>query len=281
MSAYKSFAVVGGGTVGLPIVNALAAKNVPVILLSRPNSSAKTVPEGVKVITVDLADADAVAKVLKEHSVDVVISTVTTAAVSGQKALIDAAKLATVKLFVPSEFGHPTDGHTHGPLGEKAEIGKYLKSVGIPSTRIYTGPFVQFVPWLIGTEGKFQIIGKGDTPFSVTSIPDIAGFVAHILTTAPPSELENRILRLQGDRPTLNGIAAQFKATPVYVDKITGRGELDGFLTGLFVAIEEGAGSTGWVFDKKAEGTGSEAAGSANALWPGHHWQTIKDVHNV
>ncbi|KAJ7027859.1 hypothetical protein C8F04DRAFT_1189068 [Mycena alexandri] len=60
MSAHKSFVVVGDGTVGIPLINSPAAKNVSVILLSRPGSSAKTVPSGVMVIEVDTNDAAAV-----------------------------------------------------------------------------------------------------------------------------------------------------------------------------------------------------------------------------
>jgi len=281
MSAYKSFAVVGAGTVGLPIVNALAAQNVTVIVLSRPGSSTKTVPSGVQVVQVDFNDAVAVAAVLKEHKVDVVLSTVTTTASAAQKSLVDAAKLAAIKLFVPSEYGFPTEGQTQGPLAVKNEIAEYLKSANIPSTRIYTGAFTEFIPWLAdySAGGKIKVIGKGDAPISYTSIPDIAGFVAYILTTHPPSELENRILRLEGDRASLNELAVQFKTSVEHVDSIEGEG--GEFKTRLHNLIDAGAGSTGWDGVKNAEGTGSNAAGSGNALWPGHHWQTIKEVHKL
>ncbi|KAF7341119.1 NmrA domain-containing protein [Mycena venus] len=264
MSAYKSFAVVGAGTLGLPVLNALAAaQDVSVILLSRPGSTTKTVSSGVEVIPVDFADAAAVAAVLKK------------------KSLVDAAKLAAVKLFVPSEYGLPTEGHTDGPLGAKNQIAVYLKSSGIPSTRIFIGAFPEFIPWLVNYSpgGKFSIVGKGETPVSFTSIPDIAGFVAYVLTTLPPSELEDRILRLEGDRSNLKDIAAQFKASVEHVDSIAG--EMGEFKTSLQHATNTGAGSTGWDPVKKAEGTGSNAAGSANALWPGHQWQSIKEVHNL
>lgn len=128
MSSYKSFAVIGAGAIGLPIAGALAAaKDVSVVLLSRPGSSAKTVPSSVKVVQVDHNDAAAVAAVFKEHKVDVVLSTITTAASAAQKSLVDAAKLASVKLFVPSEYGLPTVGYNDGPMGEKNQIaGKTL-----------------------------------------------------------------------------------------------------------------------------------------------------------
>ncbi|KAJ7678477.1 hypothetical protein B0H17DRAFT_1206718 [Mycena rosella] len=79
MSTYKSFAVVGGGLIGLPIVNALVAQNISVVLLSRPEGSTKT-----------------------EHKVDVVLSTVTTMAAAAQTSLVEAARLTGVKLFAPS-----------------------------------------------------------------------------------------------------------------------------------------------------------------------------------
>ena len=59
---------------------------------------------------------------------EVIIATVAKAAVLVQKPLVDAAKLASVKLFVPSEFATPTDSEpagTHNPvagIGDKAEV---------------------------------------------------------------------------------------------------------------------------------------------------------------
>ncbi|KAF7330292.1 NmrA domain-containing protein [Mycena venus] len=282
MTSYKSFAVIGAGTVGLPIVNALAAtKDVSVILLSRPGSSAKTVPSSVKVVQVEFNDAAAVAAVFKEHKVDVVLSTITTTASAAQKSLVDAAKLAAIKLFVPSEYGLPTEGHKDGPLGEKNQIAAYLKSSGIPSTRIFTGLFTEFIPWLVdySNGGKIKVVGKGEAPVSFTSVPDIAGFVGYVLTNLPPSELEDRILRLEGERSSLNGLATQFKTSVEHVDSITG--DAGEFKTGLQHEMDVGAGSTGWDVVKNAEGTGSNAAGSANALWPGHQWKSIKEVHNL
>jgi saccharopine dehydrogenase-like NADP-dependent oxidoreductase len=122
MPTYNSLAVVGGGSIGLPILNALAAQNISVVLLSRPGASAKSVPSGVKTETVDTSDANAVAGVLKQYKVEVVISTTTTLAAASQTVLVDAAKQANVKLFVPAEFGMPTEGQTEGIQGAKNEV---------------------------------------------------------------------------------------------------------------------------------------------------------------
>ncbi|KAJ7153110.1 hypothetical protein C8R43DRAFT_1002933 [Mycena crocata] len=279
MSVYKSFAVVGGGMIGLPIVIALASRNVSVVLLSRPGSSQKQVPSGVEIVTVDFIDSAAVAAVFKAHNIDVVVSTITTQAVGAQKSLVDAAKHSGVKLFAPSEYGMPTDGPSPGFLGEKTSLAEYLKSVEIPSARFYVGIFTEIIPWLVGfsEHGKFRIVGKGEVPISWTSVPDIAGFVAYVLTALPTSELENRIFRIEGDRLSMTEVGTLFNTVVEHVENI----ESEESKAGLMKIMDTGAGSTGWDVVEKVEGTGKKAAGSDNALWPGHHWQTVKEVHGL
>ncbi|KAJ7659541.1 hypothetical protein DFH06DRAFT_1269108 [Mycena polygramma] len=281
MSTYKSFAVVGGGRVGIPIVNALAAQNVSVVLLSRPASASKPVLSGVPVVRVDLTDAAAVAAVFKEHGIDVVLATMTVFAAAAQKAVVQAAKLAAVKLFVPSEYGMPTDGQTEGILGDKNKIAADLKSLGIPSTRIYAAMFIELVPWVVGysEHGKVIIVGKGEAPVSFTSLAEVAGFVAYILTHLPPPELEDRIFRLEAERACLNDLGEYFKCAVEHVSIITGEhGAAKTMLLGHF---DTGAGSTGWDAANKVERSGTEAAGSGNAAWPGHKWRGIKEVLNL
>ncbi|KAJ7841595.1 hypothetical protein B0H14DRAFT_3457367 [Mycena olivaceomarginata] len=146
----------------------------------------KTVLSEVPVVEVYSNDAAAVAAAFKEHKIDLVIATLGAAATAAQKPLVDAAKLTGVKLFVPSEYGFATDGSADGDAAE-----------------IRRDPFDQDIHWNFRwkhpVDSKIKSVGKGNTPVSVTSIPDITGFVAHVLTTAPPSELEDLILRLEGD----------------------------------------------------------------------------------
>ena len=78
---------------------------------------------------------------------DVVVSTLAVAALNVQPGIAEAAKEAGVKLFVPSEFGGPTEGETEGLFGAKASIQERLKAIGIPYTLFYTGPFADFI-WI-------------------------------------------------------------------------------------------------------------------------------------
>ena len=106
--------------------------------MTRPEStSAKSLPSGVKAISIGLTDVPALAAAFKENQIEVVISTVGVGGLPDQKLLGDAAKQAGVKLFVPSEFGFPTIGQTKGELGLKNQMGDYLKEIGVPFARIF------------------------------------------------------------------------------------------------------------------------------------------------
>ena len=98
-----------------------------------------------KLIPVDYSDKESVKKALT--GVDVVISTLAATALELQPGIAEAAKEAGVKLFVPSEFGGPTEGETAGLFGAKASIQERLKAVGIPYALFYTGPFADFI-WI-------------------------------------------------------------------------------------------------------------------------------------
>ncbi|KAJ7657487.1 hypothetical protein B0H17DRAFT_1213527 [Mycena rosella] len=282
MSSYKSFAVIGAGALGSTIVAAFAAQNLPVVVLARPGSkSTDKLPAGAKLATVDTSDAAAVAAIFKEHTVDVVLSAITGNAIGAQKSLIEAAKAANIKLFVPSEYGVPTEGLNEGVWAEKNQIAKQLKSAGIPSLRIYNGIFTEYIPWLFlnAETKKIHIVGKGEAPLSATALPDVAGFVVHVLTTLPSAELENKIFRIEGERTKANDLGALFKTAVEYVTEIPG--EMGDIKTAVATELDSGLGSTGWSVVTKSEGTGDAAASSANKLWPGHHWKTIKEVHGL
>ncbi|KAJ7641496.1 hypothetical protein FB45DRAFT_1053995, partial [Roridomyces roridus] len=279
MPSSTTIAVVGAGKIGFPLVSALAASNAAiVVLLSRNGLPAdKPLPPGVIVEKVDyLADTAALEALFKTHQVDAVVSAVATEVVAKQTVLIDAAKAAGVKLFIPSEFGMVSDGQAANP---KNKIAEYLESVGLPYARVWNGMLTEFLPFFVGfsEHGKIKIVGKGDTPMSFTSIVDITGFLAYVLTSVPLSDLSNRrILRLQGDRATLKSLAPLFNTTVEHADAITGpMGDLRTFMMRM---VDTGVGSTGWDVSQQKEGEGERAAGSANDLWPGHQWKSIKDV---
>ncbi|KAG6617112.1 Isoflavone reductase P3 [Phytophthora cinnamomi] len=73
----------------------------------------------------------------------------------------------------------------------------------MPATTFYTGIFAEFLPIFMDyhfDEGYMNVVGKGETPYSITSRTDAGRFVAHVLSTAPKSALENAKLPFEAER---------------------------------------------------------------------------------
>ncbi|KAG0698720.1 hypothetical protein DFH29DRAFT_855560 [Suillus ampliporus] len=284
---FKSFAIIvdAGPHIGIPIVKAFLAIGVPILVIARPTSTnTSALPSddpNLKVVRADYTTAPEISAILRENKIEVFISTVTPlfGGLTVQNVLADAAKEAGVKLFVPSEFSTapPAIGLGH----EKHDFAIYAKSIGLPTLRVYNGILDEFVPWLTAlTEtGKFHIVNKGDMSGSFTAIPDVAGYVAHILTTQPPSRLLDVEIRIEGQRATLSEISALYKGSVpvVHCDELPTEGVVAAEVRTLFQRrFEVGGASCGWDHE-----TGIDDAGLAkkdNSLWEGHQWLTIGEV---
>lgn len=274
-------------------LQALVAEGATVTVVTRPESSTtKALPAGVKVVSVAHTDVPALAATFKEHQIEVVVSTVGHPALPNQKLLGDAAKQAGVKLFFPSEYGYTTIGLTHGELALKTQFAEHLKQIGLPSARVLvsyivmtnickvlttnfqTGGFITFIPWLTAVDsGKVKITGgKGDAKASFTDPGDIAGFIAYIITHLSPSELSDKVFRIEGEHASMLDIAEYYGLPAEHVDDMG-----DEFRTYLQTIVNSGKGSTAFHNPSGKELTGSEAANASNALWPGHHWKNIKE----
>ena len=100
---------------------------------------------GAKRIVVDYS-SPSLSKVLE--NTDVVISALsrTPEASVNQEALAKACKIAGVKIFVPSDFGTPTEGQDNAVFILKDQFkSKLLKEIGLPYTTFYTGCLTDFV----------------------------------------------------------------------------------------------------------------------------------------
>ncbi|KAF8490915.1 NAD-P-binding protein [Russula emetica] len=215
MSGYTNFAVAGAGNIGSYIVQQLLRDKAAgilkeVVVLSRQGSK-NTIQGDAKVIEVDYSNDASIKHALT--GVDVVISTVPTAAFNVQWKVAAAAKEVGVKLFVPSEFGGISEGASEGIQVEKANVQAQLKDLGLPYTAFYTGAFADeiWVPFLDLdlTSGKVSIGGDGNKPFPFTSRTDIARYVSYVLTRLPSEQLKNRSFTMAGDSKSFNEV---FKA---------------------------------------------------------------------
>ncbi|KAF1326156.1 Isoflavone reductase p3, partial [Globisporangium splendens] len=208
MVAYKSFAVLGAGSLGSHIINELLKTNVSVKVLTRDDTKpafAEYKENGATVVKVDYSNEDELKKAFS--GVEVVVSALALSVLSIQVEIAKVAKAAGVQLFVPAEYGiYVTESFTF----HKKVVQDALKELQLPYTVFYTGFFARDHGFLgfDYANGRIRVVGSGDVPFSLTARPDIARFVAHALTTAEPSDLAWAKIPIEGDRKTFLEIAA-------------------------------------------------------------------------
>jgi len=285
MSGFKNFAVAGAGNLGKDIVKALLhlkkegiVATVKVLTRAGGSKSTELADLGATFVEVNYGEPASLKQALSGS--EVVISTLGAPALGSQAQLADASKAAGVQLFVPSEFGNPTDGKTEGLFAMKDALKKHLRDLNLPFAVFYTGPFPDFVlkPFF-GFDfknGKVTFGGSGEAPISWTSIPDIGRFVAHVLTALPKKELEWRTFRIEGDRHSFNSLIVSYEQRTGKKVEVTkrSRAELEAaikenphdFVSFLLLEWDLGGGVTG----KPEE--------ISNGVWPGWNPRSAVDV---
>ena len=92
-----------------------------------------------RIATAEYTDISALTTAL--GGTHVVISTVTVVAIASQVHIAQAAKAAGAQVFIPSEFGGPTEHLNDKQLGLKSALHAKLREVGPPLLLVYTGAF--------------------------------------------------------------------------------------------------------------------------------------------
>jgi uncharacterized protein YbjT (DUF2867 family) len=154
--------------------------------------------KGAKIRPFDVNSANASAGL---KGIDVLVCTTGFEGMVFQTTLAKAAVAAGVKLFVPTEFGDTTDDRTESLLAFKASIREEIKTLGLPTVAFFTGLWTEWIEHL-GFDlknNKIVIKGQGDAEISMTSIDDVARFVAYVLTELPKARLENARFSIQGE----------------------------------------------------------------------------------
>ncbi|OWY92956.1 hypothetical protein PHMEG_00037815 [Phytophthora megakarya] len=191
MSVFTNFAVIGADDVGGTVVDELLQKGSSVGILTRDESKPdlqafKT--RGATLHQVSYGDEATVTKALCGS--DVVVNTVAAYFIKEQRVIISAVKVAGIQLFVPSEYGVRV---TKGPNVIKRQVQDLLTQHQIPFIIFYTGIFAELLSTFLDyhyDEGYMNVVGKGETAFSITARTDMGRFVAHMLATAPRNKLE-------------------------------------------------------------------------------------------
>jgi len=197
MSGIKNIVIAGGsGSVGTIIVDEFVkSQRFNVFVLTREGSTS-AFPRSVQVLKTDYNVAS-LTSLLSSSRIDAVVSNLSGWALGApQIALVDAAKAAGVKRFLPSEFGSDTTNPKVVELVElfkgKKEIVDYLKTKegdGFEWTSLITGAFLD---WglrhsFIGVnikERKFYQWDNGAVPFTTTNIATIGKAIVNLLSTS-------------------------------------------------------------------------------------------------
>jgi len=222
MSGYKSFGVIGAGNIGSWIIDGLLrekanGKVTNVTVITRSNAQADHpdwVSKGAKFAVTDY-DSDESLKSAFE-GVDVLISTISASVIPKQLKFATVASAAGVQLFLPSEFGIPTDKATQGIFLAKKQVQDKCKELNLPYSLIFTGFWTDttFIP-LFGFDfenGTVDIGGKGETPITFTSREDVIRFILHVLLDVPKSTVEWSKFALEGERVSLKDVIARYEA---------------------------------------------------------------------
>jgi uncharacterized protein YbjT (DUF2867 family) len=194
--------VIQKGFLGTAVVEQLVKAGFSVTILTRSQASRKDVPSGVAVVEVNYDSPDSIIKALKGQ--DVLINTVGSGAISGQKPIIDAAITAGVKRYVPADFGSITadpEAQKLAVIKKMAVIQDYLKAKAaegkIEWTVFQVGAFLDLVvgsvPFAFDAVTKsIQWYDDGEAKFSTTTSTTIGKAIAAALKK--PEETRNRVV---------------------------------------------------------------------------------------
>ncbi|KAF8450746.1 hypothetical protein L210DRAFT_269433 [Boletus edulis BED1] len=272
-NTFKSFAVLGAGTFGSPLAQSLVDNGASVTVFTRPSSKHRKLPSGTTHVAVDFTDTSALTEQFRLHDCKVVISAINHDYLGVQARTLEAAKNAGVKLYVPSEYSIPTEGQD-GILGQKSEFIDQLEAAGMPYLRLYSGFLMDFIPFFLGIDWNKEVtlIGEGKKPASWTSLADVTGYLAYVLTHLPARELNNRTLRIEGQRYTYLQIAEDYGDSVKVVHAPQFPDDIDNprLREYLQMKVEAGAGTV--TYNIK---TNKDDYKLDNDLWPDHRWLTV------
>ena len=195
--------VTGYGNVGTPILRALTASEfsdrIAAFVLIRPASLSdpskqKAIDEvralqGVTIVEGDLAaGVPALTALLKKAAIHTVVAVVGGLQVPQQLPLVEAAKAAGVRHFIPSEFGvdsdaTPIDGPWGPFLKDKRAVAQAIKAAGLDYSLLFVGLFSEFLVGytIAGVDLERGVVtapGSWEARLNTTPLEEIGWLVA-------------------------------------------------------------------------------------------------------
>ncbi|CAG9939906.1 unnamed protein product [Clonostachys rosea f. rosea IK726] len=214
MASITTVAVVGGtGDLGSIIVEQLVKSGLFEVTVITRGGKGGQIPAAVKIITVDYESVDNLAEALRGFNA--VVSVVAGHLSDLQLRLLDAAIIAGVKRFIPSEFGSDTrlpkvkeSPLTSGKIKVAASIQEKVSKGLIEYTSILGGPWID---WMMGSDycmsipkRHFTIHDDGNLEFALTTRKAFGDAVVGALKNS--EHTKNKVLAIEVIRLTQNRI---------------------------------------------------------------------------
>lgn len=228
---------------------------------------------------------NAVSKVLRDSSVEVLISTIATLSTNEQTSIVDACVASgTVKRFFPSEFGVDTSSRPllekYLPLAElKLEVVEHLKKVAVNThghfswTAIIVGAFFDWAIMLPGVLGfniphnQVTVFDGGDIKYEATNLQQIGRAVVACLASQEAfDQSADQYVYVNSFTVTQNQVAA-------LVEKFTGQSmkRIDVSSAEMSQKSREilaEKGGLGYYRNFEPTPENPYAAGSIESIWP-------------
>jgi len=230
-SEYKTIGVVGAtGALGHLIVKEFLKHKefkVKVLVRSIPTAGEKKTwieehkAHGATVHQVNFHDMNDLKKALE--GVHVLISALNgPALMDEQMKLVEAAKSAKVKRFIPSEFGIDSSLNHPEPFAQaKMTVQKAVKNSGMEYTFFYNGLFMDntFLPWFGFDLHKhtIKIMGEGKSLASFMHRCDVAKYVVE--SVLHPEKSCNKELRFEAEHCSLTHVVDMLKKMDTFKGK--------------------------------------------------------------
>ncbi|SHL85417.1 NmrA family NAD(P)-binding protein [Flavobacterium xinjiangense] len=205
----KKIILVAGatGNLGLRIVKALVNKDAEIRIVVRSNSAIEKIKElenlGVKIYKVSSWNLEE----LKTSCVGVscvvsALAGLSEVVIDAQKVLLDAANIAGVPRFIPSDYSLDFTKFSYGEnrnLDLRREFHEYLDKTSISATSIFNGAFTELLidemPMILFKQKMILYWGNKDYKLGFTTMDNTAEFTAKVaLDSNTP-----RYLRIAGD----------------------------------------------------------------------------------
>lgn len=210
----RKIIVVAGatGNLGGKIVKQLLTKDVDVRAIVRLKTDILKIKElehkGVSVYQVDTHNASEISKhCLGAHCVVSALAGLKETVIDAQKIFLDAAVLANVPRFIPSDFSSDFTNLVKGQnrnLDFRRDFHAYLDQAPIKATTIFNGPFMDLLttdmPLILFKQKKILCWGNPNQLLEFTTSDNVAEFTAAVAI----DDDTPRYLRIAGDKLSCN-----------------------------------------------------------------------------